>query len=136
MINKKSQQAQVFWKSVKFSCPVLVSHAHMYIYAVLYFPYIDEADMAHTMDRCGTHWALFASHLAMHNPIDGEKFQEKTIRAFPNHSQAYHGVNSQYADPDKYLKETEDTLCVYVGCKFLFGYYKTRFSDPVHAPLF
>lgn len=136
MINKKSLLAQDFWKNGKLSCPVLDFHAHMHEYAALYFPYIDEAGMAHTMDRCGTRWTLFASHLAMYDPIDGEALQQRAVRAFPDHFRAYHGVISQYADPDKHLKEIEDNPDVYVGCKFLCDYYRTKLSDPIHAPYF
>lgn len=136
MINQKSQLALDFWKNGKLSCPVLDFHAHMHEYAALYFPYVDEAGMAHTMDRCGTRWTLFCSHLALYDPINGEAVQQKAVKSFPNHFRAYHGVISRYADPDRHLKEIEENPDIYVGCKFLCDYYDTKLSDPIHTPYF
>lgn len=134
MIVTNSTLAEHFWQTGKLDCPVLDFHAHMHQNAGLYFPYIDAAGMAHTMDRCNTRWTLFCSHTAMKDPFEGEKIQQQTVREFPDHFRAYHAVISTYPDIDRAIRTIEDNPGVYVGFKFHPDGCSVPLTNPVHAP--
>lgn len=134
MIQTGSKLAERFWETGKLGCPIIDFHAHMHEHSALYFPYTDAAGMAHTMDRCGTKLTIFCSHLAMYDPREGEEIQRRAVRAFPEHFKAYHGVISQYADADQFVKDMEQYPDIYAGAKFFCGYYDTKLTDPLNTP--
>ena len=82
MMKYDSVFCQTLWKTGKVPCPILDFHGHMHSYVSAAFPAAESHQMIETMNRCGTRWLFFCSHLAMYDPVYGEAIQREAVSSF------------------------------------------------------
>mgnify|MGYP002578127574 CR=1 FL=1 len=134
MIKYDSVFCQTLWETGKVPCPILDFHGHMHSYVSAAFPAAEPHQMMETMNRCGTRWLFFCSHLAMYDPVHGEAIQREAVQTYPDRMKAYHSVITTHADPDGFVRDMETYPEAYVGCKFLADYYRTPMDDDRNRP--
>ena len=105
MINKHSEMAQEFWRTGKLPCPIMDFHAHMDEHAEIYFPFSSVDDMVKDMDRNGVKTLLFCGHLALDDPLYGERYNVEAVEKYPDRLRAYHIIHSRHLDPQREIGE-------------------------------
>lgn len=137
MINSESKLAQEFWMNGRLAhCPVLDFHAHMGNLGGGYLPKKTAEAMLSTMDKCNTLLTCFCGHETLFNPSYDRDADRQVVLKYPDRYKAYFGVNGRYTDPEKDLRHVAENPDVYVGFKFLCGYFKVKLSDPRHEAYF
>jgi predicted TIM-barrel fold metal-dependent hydrolase len=133
MINLRSELAQRFWEKGKLDdCPILDFHAHMGDNGGIFLPKRTPEAMISTMDSCNTLITCFCGHETLFMPSIGVKKDIEAVKKYPNRFKAYHGVVSNFTDPESDLRRMEENPDIFVGFKFLCDYYSTPLSDPKH----
>lgn len=129
----ESTLAQEFWaKGRSESCPVIDMHGHGGRYRGIYFPRADVDSMIRTMDQCGVRMLLLCHHDALHSPDIANAANIETVRLHPDRLRAYLGLLPHYPDiMARELAEFDQHRDVYVGLKFLSGYFNIPWDAPV-----
>ena len=136
MINRDSKLAMQFWETGKLSCPVLDFHGHMDEHPAIYFPAPHVDDMIKSMDNVGIRWLFFCNHIALDDPLDGEQYNVRAVKKYPDRLRAYHCFHSRHLNPEKEIREVEDNPDIYIGFKILGDYNAYPISDYCHDPYY
>ncbi len=136
MINANSELARYFWKNGRLPCPIYDFHAHMDEHAEIYFPFSGVDDMVRNMDRRGVERLFFCGHLALDDPLYGERYNPAAVRKYPDRLRAYHIIHSRHADPAREIREVDENPDVYVGFKILGDYNDFPIDAPCHDPYY
>lgn len=132
MINARSALAGAFWDlDLKSRCPVIDMHGHMGAFRGIYFPRASTDDMIGTLDRCGVRMLVFCHHDALFVPDIGNRANVEAVRAHPDRLRAYMAVQPHYPELlARDLESFDKHRDVYVGLKFLAGYYNVPWDAP------
>jgi len=136
MINTESKLAKEFWETGKMPCPILDFHAHMDEHPNIYFPAPSAEGMLRTMDNCNVRWLMFCNHLALDEPLEGEKYNRINAENHKDRMKAYHIIMPRYLDCDKIIADLEEYKDLYVGCKILGDYSNFPIDDPSIDPVY
>jgi len=128
--------ASEFWAAGRAaSCPVIDMHGHMGTFRGIYFPRGDTASMIHTMDQCGVQMLVFSHHHALFGPDIGNSASIAAVRQYPTRLRAYLALLPHYPEIiARDLAAYDDHRDVYVGLKFLAGYFGVPWDAPAFEP--
>lgn len=129
--------AREFWSRGRSErCPVIDLHGHMGPHVGSWMPRCETDAMMRTLDRCGVRMLVFCHHYTLMNGgVYGNRPNIEAVRRHPDRLRAYLGVNFNW--PEQVARDLalfDDHRDVFVGLKFLAGYHRIPWDDPVCEP--